>query len=219
MEWKAGYHLYCQPTGVGSPVVVTAHHDAVQEQVPKGSHLTSPAVPDLSHRVHTSGNSKWWSQLWRCKMILFSCVFSSFPSFMQRGSCVFFPQQRFGIESRSGLQKTSIPGFCFLKSKSTEETMPRFLEGEGKEVLLSRKPWKRNQRRHLWKSGKERQGSGFHENGQQHFDLGRSQRRMAAWFLDLVNITLHQKKQNQWTQGDHVHLFGQWVWWANDVNW
>lgn len=110
------------------------------------------------------------------------------------------------IESRSGLQETSLPGFCFPKSKSTEETMPRFLEGGDREVLLSSKPWKRDQIRGLWKSGKEREGSGFCENGQQHFDLGRPQRRMAAWFPDLINITLPQKQQKQWTQRDHVHL-------------
>ena len=110
------------------------------------------------------------------------------------------------IESRSGLRETSLTVFVFQSLNPLRRLCWVFLREGGREVVLLRKSWKTDRRKDLWKSGKEREGSGLHENGQRHFDVGRPQRRMAAWFPDLINITLPQKQHNQWTQRDHVHV-------------
>lgn len=180
--------------------MVTAHHDPVQELVPKGSHLTCPVVTDLSHGVHTSGNSKWWSQLWRCKMILFSCVFSSFPSVTQGGSCVFLPQQRFVIEEKAGVACKRRPflAFVFQSLNPLRRLCPVSLRESSRRCYYPWNPERQPKEGIYGNEGKRGQWVSW--------ERGKSQRRMAAWFPDLINIILPQKQQKQWTQRDRVHL-------------
>lgn len=109
------------------------------------------------------------------------------------------------IESRSGLQETSLPGFCFQKSIPTDEIVLGVLEGGGRDILLLRETPKGRSQQASVGTGRERE-LGLHENGQLHPDPFKPHRRMAAWFPDLKNITFPQRQQKQWTQRDHLHL-------------
>lgn len=100
------------------------------------------------------------------------------------------------IESRSGLQETSLPGFCFQKSIPTDEVILGVLEGGGRDILLLRETPKERSKQASVETGRERE-VGLRENGQLYPDSCRPQRRMAAWFPDLKNSTFPQRQQKQ----------------------
>lgn len=136
--------------------------------------------------------TKWLSQLWRCNLIFFSSVFSSFPPFRPGESSVL----------------SCLKGACDrIESK---EWPPRDFAswcawGRGQRDPFIKGNSERETRRGIFGNQGEREVSGLHENGQQRPDPGRPWEN-ACMVSRLEKDSFAPRQQKPWTRRDYVPL-------------